>query len=81
MSTTDLKARIGAHIKARRIQLGLSQRELCRRAGLGSSFLIYIEKGEQSLTVPNLVAIGAVLGRSLDWFVKEDIQQRRTENR
>lgn len=69
---TDLSATVGARIRQRREDLGLSQARLAREAGLSVSFLSDVENGKRGMGVESLLAVAKVLGRKLDWFVKDE---------
>jgi transcriptional regulator with XRE-family HTH domain len=61
-------ARLGQRVSARREALGISQRELARRAGLHPSYVATIETGRRNVSAFNL----ARLARALDY---EDVGQ------
>lgn len=60
---------VGERIRARRQALGLTQDELARRAGISKSFLSDVENGKRSVSADNLLDLGQVLGRSLDYLM------------
>ncbi|MEW6663031.1 MAG: helix-turn-helix domain-containing protein [Bacillota bacterium] len=62
---------IGARIKQLREELGLSQNELARRAGIAQSSLSYLESGAKSPSVDTLLLICKALGVSLTEFLGE----------
>jgi transcriptional regulator with XRE-family HTH domain len=54
--------RLGAELRARRLECRLTQDELAAKAGLHRNFIGLIERGERNLTVLSLEAITDVLG-------------------
>ena len=58
----ELQARLGAIIRACRLQLGITQLELAARAKLHRTYVVEIERGRRNLTVRSL----ANLARSLE---------------
>lgn len=52
---------LGAAIRAKRKELGVSQEELAMRSGVERSNMGKIERGENNLSVLNLVRIAAAL--------------------
>jgi transcriptional regulator with XRE-family HTH domain len=60
------KRAIGAALKARRLALGLTLRELGARAGLSHSAIDFIERGERNTTIDTLEGLASALGVALD---------------
>jgi DNA-binding XRE family transcriptional regulator len=56
---------IAAHIRERRYELELTQREVAERAGTSHSFISKLERGEHLPTIPVLKRILAVLDEQL----------------
>jgi transcriptional regulator with XRE-family HTH domain len=56
--------RIGPRIRARRLELGMSMRELARRLGVSPSFVSRLENGRCPPSVSTLCALTSVLGIS-----------------
>ena len=56
---------IAAHIRERRYELELTQREVAERAGTSHSFISKLERGEHMPTIPVLKRILAVLDEHL----------------
>ena len=56
---------IAAHIRERRYELDLTQREVAQRAGTSHSFISKVESGEHIPTIPVLNRILAVLDEQL----------------
>jgi transcriptional regulator with XRE-family HTH domain len=65
------KALIGARVREAREELGWSQRELARRAGLSCMALSYIERGKVPPTSLNLARIAEATGQEPGWFFGE----------
>lgn len=60
----------GARIKLRRIELGLSQMELARSAGMAQSSLSELERGDSHMpSAENLMSLAKVLGVSKSWIM------------
>jgi transcriptional regulator with XRE-family HTH domain len=61
----DDARRIGAHLKARRTELGLSLRDLAASTGLSPTFLSNLERGRANPTLDTLRKVSTALGTSL----------------
>lgn len=57
----SLLKRIGNQVKKRRLELGMSQYELSRKAGFSRTFIVDIESGNRSLGLDNLYHLASVL--------------------
>jgi transcriptional regulator with XRE-family HTH domain len=57
---------VGPQLRARRVDRGISQRELARRLGLSPSLISQIEKGQSRPSVRTLYGMVTELGLSLD---------------
>src|SRR5215468_2509592 len=53
---------VGRNVRARRMRLGLSQRELAARADLSVRFLAQLEHGEGNISLARFAAVAAALG-------------------
>ena len=53
---------VGRNVRARRIHLGLSQRELAARADLSIRFLAQLEHGQGNISLARFAAVAAALG-------------------
>ncbi len=60
---------IGDRIRAARLKMGISQRELGRRAGLGFTGVCQAESGKYDLRSRNLHAISIELGVSMEFLM------------
>lgn len=58
-------ARLGPHIRERRIALCLSQEALADASGIDRSHMGKIERGERNVTILNLTRIAKALGCKL----------------
>lgn len=63
---------LGARLQALRMQYGLSQRELARRAGLTNSAISLIEQNQVSPSVASLAKLVGALGMTLGEFFATD---------
>jgi transcriptional regulator with XRE-family HTH domain len=57
-----LLRKIGLRILRRRQELGLTQKELADRLGIGPTNVARIEHGQQNLTVRTLIKVAEALG-------------------
>jgi len=67
-----LERAIGARIRARRRQLGLSQSQLAETLGVSFQQVQKYERGANRVAASTLVAAAAALGVSAAWLVGED---------
>lgn len=72
--------KIGRRIAERRKELGLTQKNVCEKAGIGYKYLSNIERanGKASLSVINRIAIA--LETSLDFIVNGAINTKMTDD-
>ena len=61
MEEEDLRARIGAQLRAIREERGLSTRELAELAGVGQAHIVRIENGKYNLRIDTLNTIAEAL--------------------
>lgn len=52
----------GQRVRARRMDLGLSQEALAQRAGLHRTYVGSLERGERNVALVNIVRLGKALG-------------------
>lgn len=72
--------KVGTLIKQRRMELGLSQKELAERCGYASrSAISRIESGERDIPVRQLKKIAAALGMETEDLVVETYKNMVTE--
>ncbi len=60
---------LGAKIRSRRRQLGLTLRELGRRAGLSAAFLSLVERGHAKPALSSLISLAQALEVSPEFFL------------
>lgn len=81
----ETEASMGARIRQRRLQLGMTLMDLARAAGLTKSFLSQIERGRNSPSISTLRAIAAALEVPMVYFFLAEESQdpvvRRNERR
>ncbi len=70
---------VGERIKARRLELGWTQEELCKKAGISTGFLSDLENKKRSVSAETLLDIARVLSLSLDYLMKGDAAQVQSE--
>lgn len=61
MERKDINVRIGEQLKARRLALGMTQRELAEKAKMQANSIIHIEKGRRGISVQLLERLCKVL--------------------
>ena len=61
---------IGARIKQRRKELGLTQLQIYSNVGISSGNLSDIENGNKLPSTPTLISLSIVLNCSIDWTLK-----------
>jgi len=67
-----LEQAIGARMRARRRQLGVSQSELAEKLGVSFQQVQKYERGANRVAASTLVAAAAALGVSVSWLVGEE---------
>lgn len=70
---------IAAHIRERRYELDLTQRDVAERAGTSHSFISKLERGEHIPTIPVLKRILAVLDEELLIGIERQTPDAETE--
>jgi transcriptional regulator with XRE-family HTH domain len=68
---------VGSRIKRLREDMGISQRGLCRLAGLSPTTLITVENGSGSISAVNLLAVAEALDTTPDWFYGDLLMESR----
>ena len=71
----ELEREIGARIRARRRQLGLSQSQLANQLGVSFQQVQKYERGANRVAASTLVATAQALGVGVGWLVGEDAPQ------
>jgi transcriptional regulator with XRE-family HTH domain len=69
---------VGERIKARRLELGWTQEELCQKANISTGFLSDVENNKRNISAETLLGIARVLSLSLDYLMKGDSTQIQT---
>lgn len=57
----DPRAEFGARVRARRLELGLSQEALAAAAGLHRTYAGSVERGERNVALLNIVRLASAL--------------------
>jgi len=70
--TTQLELAIGARMRARRRQLGLSQSDLAERLGVSFQQVQKYERGANRVAATTLLAAAHALNVSVSWLIGED---------
>jgi DNA-binding XRE family transcriptional regulator len=70
---------IAAHIRERRYELDLTQREVAERAGTSHSFISKVEGGDHMPTIPVLKRILAVLDEELLIGIQRQVPDEEAE--
>lgn len=66
-------ATIGDRVKARRIELGLTQEKLASKANITKGFLSDVENGRRNVGADTLLDLASALGLSLDYLMTGEI--------
>ena len=72
--------RLGSSVRARRLEHGLSVRELAGRLGMSSSAVSQIETGKSQPSVRTLRALASELGMSVDDALFGGCEQRQARD-
>ena len=70
---------VGERIKARRLELGWTQEQLCQKAGISTGFLSDVENKKRSVSAETLLDIARVVDLSLDYLMKGDGGQAQND--
>ena len=69
----ETKQKIGANIRARREQLGLSQEQLAQSVGKQTAtYIAFIEKGERNITMVDLMSLAKQLSTTVASLIGEE---------
>ncbi|MFD2262396.1 helix-turn-helix domain-containing protein [Lacibacterium aquatile] len=71
LDDSRLLVRIGAAVRARRKECGLSQHQLALLSGLDRTFVGGVERGERNLSVITLHQISKALDASITLFLQD----------
>ena len=69
---------IGERVHQRRVELGLSIRELARRSDLSASFISQVERGKVNVSVDSLQRIAEQLNISILYFLNKEISKTKS---
>jgi transcriptional regulator with XRE-family HTH domain len=72
----SIARRIGPRVRARRIELGISMRELARRIDVSASFVSLIETGRCAPSVGTFRALASELGISASELLADEGARR-----
>lgn len=71
---------VGETIRKRRSELGWTQEQLAREAGLSKGFLSDLEAGKRSVGAGSLLALATALGVTMDYLMKGQGAAPQTED-
>jgi transcriptional regulator with XRE-family HTH domain len=74
--TATLELMIGARLRTRRRQLGLSQGDLADRLGVSFQQVQKYERGANRVAASTLLTAAQALGTSISWLVGEEVSGR-----
>jgi transcriptional regulator with XRE-family HTH domain len=78
--TAQLELIIGARLRTRRRQLGLSQSDLAERLGVSFQQVQKYERGANRIAASTLLTAGRALGTSIAWLVGEETSGREDDD-
>lgn len=67
---------VGERIKARRVELKMTQDALCQRADISKGFLSDLENNNRGISANNLLNIANALGSSLEYLLTGKPEQK-----
>lgn len=70
---SERRRAVGARIKARRKQMGLTQAEVAQKLGIASQSVTNYESGKTDPSIRNLISLAAVLGVSTDYLLGRSV--------
>ncbi|MFL7839319.1 MAG: helix-turn-helix domain-containing protein [Candidatus Promineifilaceae bacterium] len=71
---------LGERVKQRRLELGMTARELARQTGLSASFISQVERGKTNVSLESLRLIAEKLDASILYFLSESPQNLKPQN-
>jgi transcriptional regulator with XRE-family HTH domain len=77
--TAQLELIIGARLRTRRRQLGLSQSDLAARLGVSFQQVQKYERGANRVAASTLLTAAQALGTSIAWLVGEEVSGREDD--
>jgi transcriptional regulator with XRE-family HTH domain len=78
--TAQLELMIGARMRTRRRQLGLSQSDLAERLGVSFQQVQKYERGANRVAASTLLTAARALGTSIAWMVGEETSGREDDD-
>jgi|GEM_PF-3978972 len=75
------QAQLGSRITRARAAAGLTQPDLAAKLEIDRTAITKIEAGTRAVSAQEIVALGAALGRSLDWLVHGDLTDGESARR
>lgn len=77
---SDYKKDMGMRIRVRRKKLLLTQEETAEQLGVSVKHFSEVERGLTGLSIENLIKLSNILGLSLDYIVKGEVDKRNWES-
>lgn len=75
---TELRRRLSAAVRTRRLELGLSQEDLAEQSGLHRTYISDVERGERNVSLDNIGRIANALDTPISaLFAKTDLTNDR----
>ena len=72
---------MGARIRARREQIGLSREKLAAKLGVTGKFIADVEYGEKGISLTNIYKLKQILGVSADFLLEGEVKERSDEEK
>ena len=72
---------MGARIRARREQIGLSREKLAAKLGVTGKFIADVEYGEKGISLTNIYKLKQILGVSADFLLEGEVKKMSDEEK
>ena len=72
---------MGARIRARREQIGLSREKLAAKLGVTGKFIADVEYGEKGISLTNIYNLKKILGVSADFLLEGEVKEMSDEEK
>ena len=72
---------MGARIRARREQIGLSREKLAAKLGVTGKFIADVEYGEKEISLTNIYELKQILGVSADFLLEGEVKEMSDEEK
>ena len=72
---------MGARIRARREQIGLSREKLAAKLGVTGKFIADVEYGEKGISLTNIYKLKQILGVSADFLLEGEVKEMSDEEK